>query len=81
MILRKFPRILIQIWGLNQNVITVLHNALSKMEAQIVLALETAWKLCCLCYAFVEGKQSVSPVWRESQDNIAEDGIPWQFCY
>lgn len=47
------------------------------MEAQIVLALETACKLCCLCYAFVEGKQSVSPVWRESQDNIAEDGIPW----
>lgn len=29
------------ILGLNQNVITVLHNALFKMEAQTVLALET----------------------------------------
>ena len=30
------------IWGLNQNVISVLHNALSKLEAQTVLALEIA---------------------------------------
>lgn len=50
------------IWGLNQNVMTVLHNALSKMEAQIVLALETTWEQCCLCYTLDEGEQSVSPV-------------------
>ena len=65
------------IWGLNQNIITVLHNALYKMEAQIVLSLETAWEWCCLCYTLDEGKQSVSPVWTESQSNITEDGTPW----
>lgn len=41
------------IWGLNQNVTTVLHNVLFKMgEAQIVLALETVRGLCCLLLYF-----------------------------
>lgn len=40
------------IWGLNHNVNTVLHNALFRIEAQIVLALESVWEPCCLLLHF-----------------------------